>query len=261
MGNFKDKGNVGESAFLHLMNRLDVETSIPFGDNLPYDVVIRVNGKFYAVQVKTGNYDEESNSYQCMLCTCYYDSKTKKYLRHFYEENEVDLFAFYCIEKDVMCLVPSKFIKNNNVITISLNSKDESRQITNRWFYEDNICLDVINKLKNNEEIENPIILNESLSKYKTKYNDVPEYILKQNNSRLIEAYKRAIKSESGFRGVTLNDNKNDGFKYKCYFRQDDVKVYLGRGNDAKELAEKHDQKAIEIFGNEAITNKKLGLL
>ena len=257
--NFKDKGNIGETAFLHAMVKEGIEISIPFGDNLPYDFIIRINKKCYTIQVKTGNYSEETNSFSCMLHTCYYDSKEKSYVKHYYDKDDVDFFAFYCIEKDILCIVPFSII-DTKVITISMNNKSESRQISNRWFYEDINYELIINKLKDNEEIENPLLLNESLSKYKTRYDEVPEELLQLNDSELIKAYKRAVKSESGFRGVTLNTHKN-GVKWKSHFKQGEHWVYIGSSNDAKELAILHDKKGIELLGDKAITNAKLGLL
>jgi len=259
--NYKDKGDIGEAAFLCKMINEDITVAKVFGDNKPFDFFIEVNCKSYRVQVKTGSYNEEKNIFKCNVCNYYYDVKVGKYISHHYSKDDIDLFAFYCIEKDKLCLLPFKFLSNIEDINISLENKSNSRQIAKRWFYEDIDYKVILDKLKNNEELENPLILNESLSTYKSINKGIPDYILQENDSRLIEAYKRAIKSTSGFRGVKLNDNKNSIYKYKCYFRQNDINIYLGCGNDPKELAILHDKKGEELLGNKAITNKKLGLL
>lgn len=67
----------------------------------------------------------------------------------------------------------------------------------------------------------------------------------------------RSFKNESGFIGVTrYRDNK-----WKAEIKHKGVKFYLGIFNTATEAAVARDKKAIELRGENAITNQKLGLL
>lgn len=64
---------------------------------------------------------------------------------------------------------------------------------------------------------------------------------------------------KSGFKGVQINDSKKH--KYRVKVRIDGKDVIIAYGNDPRKLAEIYDNKAIEIHGKDAITNKKMGLI
>jgi len=80
---------------------------------------------------------------------------------------------------------------------------------------------------------------------------------------RSSEFKKPSIESNvgtSGYKGVRLRD-KNKKLKYCACIKYNGKHIYLGYGNDPVELAKLYDEKAIELLGEDAITNKKLGLL
>lgn len=51
----KEKGDISEARALFEFQRLGIPVSIPWGDNLRYDMVIEVNNRLYKVQTKTAN--------------------------------------------------------------------------------------------------------------------------------------------------------------------------------------------------------------
>ncbi len=66
----------------------------------------------------------------------------------------------------------------------------------------------------------------------------------------------------SGYKGVTYNKDRNGVRKYiAAYISNGNKGNYLGRYKTEVLAAEAYDQKAIELFGEFALTNKKLGLL
>lgn len=65
---------------------------------------------------------------------------------------------------------------------------------------------------------------------------------------------------QSGFKGVGLA-KKGESYKYMAKIRHNNRYIHLGCGNDAKELAELYDKKALELHGDKAVTNRMLGLL
>jgi hypothetical protein len=64
----------------------------------------------------------------------------------------------------------------------------------------------------------------------------------------------------SGYRGVRLN-SKEKSKKYSAKITINKKDIFIASGNDPRLLAELYDKKAIELLGDRAITNKKLGLL
>ena len=68
----------------------------------------------------------------------------------------------------------------------------------------------------------------------------------------------KSSRNKSGFKGVSLD--KATG-KYQVFICKNYKSKYLGEYETAIEAAKAYDMKAIELFGEGATTNKKLGLL
>jgi len=252
--NYKHKGNIGETAFLYKMTKLGVGVSIPYGDNEPYDFIIRINNICYTVQVKTGSYNKQNNTCSFMLTSIYFNNG--QYSSHDYKDKGIDLFAFYCVETNKLSIIPFEIIDDlNKSITICYNDKSVSRQKASRWFYEDIKHNKIINQLKRN----NKITLKRDKSKNQLHNEGIPEYILSTNDTEFIRAYRRVKSSALGFRGVFLNDKGN--LKYKSYVYQENKRIYVGKSDDLMYLVKEHDKIAEQNFGATAITNKRLGLL
>jgi HNH endonuclease len=64
----------------------------------------------------------------------------------------------------------------------------------------------------------------------------------------------------SGYKGVSKAGRKAS-YEWMAAFTYKGKKIHLGCGNDARELAKLYDAKATELLGEDAITNKSLGLL
>jgi hypothetical protein len=68
-------------------------------------------------------------------------------------------------------------------------------------------------------------------------------------------------KATSGFKGVHSNNDPKSPFKYRSDIRVDGKRHFVGYFNDPVECAEAYDKKLIELRGEQAVTNKSLGLL
>lgn len=89
----KTLGTIGESVILAEFLKHGINVLIPYGDNLPYDLVICINNIFYKIQVKT----TEQVVDDCMVFNiCKSNPYTKKNVK--YTKEEVDYFALYCVE-------------------------------------------------------------------------------------------------------------------------------------------------------------------
>ena len=69
---------------------------------------------------------------------------------------------------------------------------------------------------------------------------------------------------KAGYKGVNFvspHSSHYGKYKYDCNIYYNGKHRFIGRSDDARELALKYDEKAIELLGEDAITNKKLGLL
>ncbi len=89
-------GDIGEikiiSKFLEYEN---INVSKPIGDNCLYDLIADINGKLYRVQVKTTE-KVKNGKMQFSICTM----NPWKIKRKIYSGDEIDLFAFYCLDNN-----------------------------------------------------------------------------------------------------------------------------------------------------------------
>jgi transposase len=70
---------------------------------------------------------------------------------------------------------------------------------------------------------------------------------------------EKSMKTISGYKNVYINKNKNKPYQSRVCVKGE---IYnLGNFLTADEAAKKSDEKLIELLGDEAITNKKLGLI
>lgn len=99
----KEQGIIGQAKVLAEFESLGIPVSIPFGDNLPYDLIIDYKGKLYKVQVKTSSQEREGKTEFGIKKN---RINTKENYITYYQENEVDFYALYAIKRNKIYLVP-----------------------------------------------------------------------------------------------------------------------------------------------------------
>jgi len=97
--NSKIKGNVGEAKFLFECTRMGIPVYLQFGDNESADYIILIENKPVKIQVKS------STQFSGQTITFSLNRSTKhkgKNYNSVYSKEEVDLFACYDINNDMM---------------------------------------------------------------------------------------------------------------------------------------------------------------
>ena len=130
--NSKDKGNISEARALFEFQKMGIPVLIPWGDNLRYDLVIELKGKFFKVQVKTAN-EEVNGGIVCYTRSSTNHTTNKKFSTY---ENDVDYFVFYNQIRDIIAIVPIQDIGNNKTITLRIEPT-KNNQTKNIKFFED----------------------------------------------------------------------------------------------------------------------------
>ena len=87
-GNHKNVGERGERITIGELAKYDIDVLTPMSDNLPFDLVVYHNNKFFKCQVKTTNSVTINDSLSFKLKTNNWYSKTE----HKYTSDEVDVF-------------------------------------------------------------------------------------------------------------------------------------------------------------------------
>jgi hypothetical protein len=242
-GESKWKGDKSELAIAFKLTMMDIGISKPMGDNLPYDLIMDINNNLYKIQVKTGSLSSDSGYINSHISRSII-GKDKLYQNIPYSKDEVDFFAIHCIETNESCLIPIKEVEGQRQIRIR-RIQTKNNQTTNIRLLKDCILEDIIEKIRNQSVIN-------TVQKPKEKNLDFPEL-----SPRLRSAMRRV--GISGYRGVCQSTKLST--KWECYLRYNKVNLFIGRGDDPRELAEMYDKKAIEILGEDAVTNRMLGLL
>lgn len=96
-------GNIGEAKTLAKFVELGVPVFLPFGDNERFDLIAEFNNKFNRIQVKTSiKASDGKMKFDLTSSTVH----RKNGVKHFYNENEIDYFACYNVERNKLFLIP-----------------------------------------------------------------------------------------------------------------------------------------------------------
>lgn len=106
--NTNRKGNISESQILKLVVQMDCHVLLPFGDGVPYDLAVDVEGQLLRVQVKTGRLRNGCVIFSLLRHSGRHGKGRK------YEKNEFDLFAVYCPDNDQAYLLPATLGQRQN---------------------------------------------------------------------------------------------------------------------------------------------------
>lgn len=131
-------GNIGETVALAEFAKRGVPVLIPFGQNVPYDLVIQLNNKFYKVQCKTCQSVKDG---KMLFNVCRTNGFTGKHTT--YTSEEVDFLFLYCIENNYMALVPIEDVTVHRGFVIRIDKPKNNQTLNVRMAqdYELNITL------------------------------------------------------------------------------------------------------------------------
>lgn len=98
----KQIGNIGEVKTLAKFVELGIPVYLPFGDNERADLIAEFGGKLNRIQVKTSCKAEDGKMIFSLVSSTVHRQNGVK---HIYTESEIDYFALYNIERDVVLLI------------------------------------------------------------------------------------------------------------------------------------------------------------
>lgn len=123
------KGNLGEVRVLSEFVKLGIQCYLPYGDGSGVDLVADFNEKLNRIQVKTTEKLNKAGAMEWKVTRQqgYHGNRVQ------YEADAIDYFAFYCIETDIVCLVPFDDKFPTSTISIRLDSYTGTRTNTMRF--------------------------------------------------------------------------------------------------------------------------------
>lgn len=123
--NSKRIGNIGEAKVLCKFVELGIPIFVPFGDNEKSDLIADFNGKLNRIQVKT-SCKQESHKISFSLRSGTIRNKNNYF--HTYNAQEIDYFALYNLESDILLLVPIFEVEGMKQVTFSIPYKASHNQ-------------------------------------------------------------------------------------------------------------------------------------
>jgi len=141
--NSKSKGNISEAKALFEFQKFGIPVLMPWGDNERYDMVIELDKKFYRVQVKTAN--EENNGSIKGYCRSSTNHTTNKNLSTY--EDDVDYFVFYNQIYDKIALVPIGDTNGQKSISLRISAPlngNQSLKYFDDYSFEKILCVETL---------------------------------------------------------------------------------------------------------------------
>ena len=122
-------GNIGEARVLSEFVKLGVPCYIPYGDGNTADLIAQFNNKLNRIQIKTTTSLNKAGAMEWKVTRQegYHGNRVQ------YNVNDIDYFAFYCLETDIVCLVPFDEDFPATTLSIRLDDYDGVRLSTMRF--------------------------------------------------------------------------------------------------------------------------------
>lgn len=132
------KGNLGEVRVLSEFVKLGVQCYLPYGDGSEVDLIADFGGKLNRIQIKTSEHLNKAGAMEWKTTRQdgYHGSRAT------YSTDDVDYFAFYCIETDIVCLVP--FNEDFPVSTLSIRLDDYTGKRTSKMRFASDFSVEKI---------------------------------------------------------------------------------------------------------------------
>ena len=127
--NSSQLGNIGEARVLSEFVKLGVPCYLPYGDGNTADLIAEFNGKLNRIQIKTTISLNKAGAMEWKVTRQegYHGNRVQ------YNANDIDYFAFYCLETDMVCLVPFDENFPTSTLSIRLDNYSGNRLSTMRF--------------------------------------------------------------------------------------------------------------------------------
>ena len=115
-------GNIGEASAIYQFSKRNIPVSIPFGQNVPYDMIIQVSDKLYKIQCKTTRISyEDKMSFNITRTNGFTNIHTP------YTYKEIDFFYLHCVQNGYCGLVNIKEVPSREFVLRLTRPKNNQR--------------------------------------------------------------------------------------------------------------------------------------
>lgn len=121
----KQLGNIGEAKTISQFVQMQIPVYPAFGDNEKSDMIADFNGKLQRIQVKSSECLKEGKMIFSLISSTMH---RKNGVKHYYTKDEIDYFALYNLQADVLLLIPIELVKGRTEISFRLDYKPSTNQ-------------------------------------------------------------------------------------------------------------------------------------
>lgn len=152
--NTKQIGNIGEAKTLLKFVESCIPTYTSFGDNEKADLIIDWNGQLKRVQCKTSEKIIDGIiNFSLVSSTVHRKNGTK----HKYTKEEVDFFALYNMESNLLLFVPIEKLLGKTSVSFALDYKPSRNQYEalnwKDYLFEEIMCVETLHEASNDSDI------------------------------------------------------------------------------------------------------------
>lgn len=123
--NTKRLGNIGEIKTIAKLVEMQIPVYQAFGDIEKTDLVADFNGKLNKIQVKTSEIFKDGSFIVDLTSSTI---RKKLDYKHKYSADEIDYFAIYNLQSDILLLLPIKEFEGRSAIKINIPYKPSRNQ-------------------------------------------------------------------------------------------------------------------------------------
>ena len=150
----KQIGNIGEAKTLCEFVKWMIPIYTSFGDNEKSDFVIDYNKELKRVQCKTSEKIVDGKITFSLISSTLH---RKNGVKHKYTKEEVDYFALYNIEADILLLIPIEKVLGQSAVSFALDYKPSRNQYESlNWqdyLFEKIMCVETLHETSNDSDI------------------------------------------------------------------------------------------------------------
>jgi len=126
----KQRGNIGEAKVIADLLEQGIQVALPFGDDLPFDLVaVGPEFQLWKVQIK---YASAHRGVIRIKNWRQYENTQRRYERS-YTSKQVDVFAIYCPDTDLVYYIPQAEIEQKATFYLRITPAANKQEVGVHW--------------------------------------------------------------------------------------------------------------------------------
>jgi hypothetical protein len=123
------RGDIAEARFIGKAMSVGFTVLRPFGNQEPYDFVLRISGRLTRVQVKSAWTDDGMGTFHFVSVLC----RRSRRGAHPYSSKDVDFIVAYVAPADAWFVIPVGALRKQTQFSLSLGGRSRLGRYREKW--------------------------------------------------------------------------------------------------------------------------------